>query len=133
MLTFNFVYLVEATKARHSLTCRSKVILFYTYLGLTRDKGYASRENREALKNKGIKDGIMHKAYKNKPLTRWQRLFNKIVSKTRYIIEQCFGTIKRRFKFERASYIGLKKVSGQLTFKAMCYNLLKALNMVKFA
>ncbi len=97
------------------------------------DKGYASHKNREALKNKGIKDGIMHKAYKNRPLTRWQRLFNKLVSKTRYIIEQCFGTLKRRFKFERASYIGLKKVTGQLAFKAMCYNLLKAVNMVKFA
>jgi transposase, IS5 family len=35
------------------------------------DKGYASTSNRRALKERGFKDHIMHKAAKNKPLTAW--------------------------------------------------------------
>ena len=58
------------------------------------DKGYASAENRELLGLSGIKDGIMHKAVKNKPLTKWQKLFNRMISRKRYPIEQAFGTLK---------------------------------------
>lgn len=92
------------------------------------DKGYASRSNREKLKARGIKDGIMHKATKGKELRSSQKLFNKLVSKQRYIVEQAFGTLKRKFRFDRASYFGLRKMQAQLMFKAMCFNLNKALN-----
>ena len=34
------------------------------------DKGYDSRHNREQLKNKGLRDGIMKKSHRNQPLTR---------------------------------------------------------------
>lgn len=95
------------------------------------DKAYASDKNRNFLKEKKIKDGIMLKASKNQKLSRWQRVKNKLISKKRYMVEQCFGTIKRRFNFNRASYIGLEKVEGQLYFKAICYNLLKGIRMVE--
>lgn len=93
------------------------------------DKGSASKDNREILKSLGFKDGIMHKAYKNKPLSYWQKLFNKLISKTRYKVEQCFGTLKRRFKFTRASYKTTKKVHAQMIFKSIAFNLLKAINL----
>jgi IS5 family transposase len=93
------------------------------------DKGYASKNNRETLKARGIKDGLMHKATKGKALRASQKLFNKLISKKRYIVEQAFGTLKRKFRFDRASYFGLRKVEAQLTFKAMCFNLNKALNI----
>jgi transposase, IS5 family len=92
------------------------------------DKGYSSSKNRELLKEKKIKDGIMHKAQKNKELTPRQKLINKLISKQRYIVEQGFGTLKRKFKFERASYMTKRKVQAQFTFKAICSNLLKAVN-----
>jgi len=93
------------------------------------DKGVASAKNREILRKKGIKSGIMHSAYRNKPLGHWQKVFNKIVSKVRYKVEQAFGTMKRRFKFTRASYFGTEKVLGQCILKAIAFNLLKATNM----
>ncbi|WP_236870681.1 transposase, partial [Candidatus Bandiella numerosa] len=42
-----------------------------------------------------IKNGLMEKAKKNKPLTHWQKLFNRLISKSRYKVEQGFGTLKR--------------------------------------
>jgi len=44
-------------------------------------------------------------------------------------VEQAFGTMKRRFKFTRASYFGNEKVLGQCILKAIAFNLLKAINI----
>jgi IS5 family transposase len=49
------------------------------------DKAYASKANRNYLKERGIKDRILYKAARNKPLTKWQKKFNRLASKTRFI------------------------------------------------
>jgi transposase, IS5 family len=90
------------------------------------DKGFASQDNRAHLRSKAIKSAIMHKAQKNKPLSPRQKNANKRISKTRYMVEQCFGTMKRLFGMSRASYLGTTKVNAQFTLKAICFNLLKA-------
>ena len=94
------------------------------------DKGFASQANRSHLRDNQIKSAIMHRAVKNKPLSERQKNANKRISKTRYIVEQCFGTLKRMFKMGRASYMGTMKVNGQMLLKAMCMNLLKAANKI---
>lgn len=95
------------------------------------DKAYDSKGNRELLKKKNIKSGIMFKAKRNQPLTHWQKLFNKLISKKRFRIEQSFGTLKRKFKFRKASYQTTTKVQAQFTMKAICLNLLKAVNKIE--
>lgn len=97
------------------------------------DKAYASRENRAILKQHGLKDGLMEKASRGHPLTFWQKLKNKLISKRRFIVEQAFGTLKRRFCFTRSRYRGQAKVEAELHWKAICFNLLKALNKVQMA
>jgi IS5 family transposase len=94
------------------------------------DKGYSSQNNRRLIQGK-FKDGIMHKAQKNKPLTDRQKLANKLISKKRFIVEQGFGTLKRIFSFTKASYITISKVNAQFRLKAICFNLLKAINKVE--
>src|SRR3954451_21142371 len=91
------------------------------------DKGYASTANRQALKAKGFKDNIMHKAAKNKPLTQWQIRFNQIISKTRYKVERTVGSIKRWFNGATARYVGLAKTHTQHLMEAMAYNLYRSL------
>lgn len=97
------------------------------------DKGFFSQGNKDLLKARGLKNGLMFKAFRNKPLTEKMKKFNKIISKTRYRIEQCFGTIKRRFCYVRASYFGTDKVHTQFLMKALCHNLLKASNKIQIA
>lgn len=94
------------------------------------DKGFASAGNRQVIKTQGIKSGIMHKGQRNKPLTLRQKKANRHMSKTRYIVEQCFGTMKRLFGMARASYMGTVKINAQFMMKAMCLNLLKAANKI---
>jgi len=97
------------------------------------DKGYASRSNRAMLKALHLKDGMMHKAVRGKPLKASQKQFNRILKKTRYVVEQSFGTMKRRFQFRQASYFTQAKVQAQCLLKMLCVNLLKAANKVSLA
>jgi IS5 family transposase len=105
-----------------SMICEDKPRRVYA------DKGYASLENRQLLKGRKIRDGIMEKGVRNKALSYWQRLKNRLISKRRFIVEQSFGTLKRRFNFQRATYIRREKVEAQFILKAICFNLLKAIN-----
>jgi IS5 family transposase len=72
----------------------------------------------------------MYKATKYKPLSNWQKKFNKSISKYRFRVEQSFGTLKRKFNFFRSSYFTTRKTQSQFTLKAICLNLLKAVNKV---
>ena len=92
------------------------------------DKGYDSAENRQHLEEHQLLDGIMRKAHSNRPLTEVQTKRNRYLSKTRYVVEQSFGTLHRKFRYARAAYFGLIKVSAQSHLKVMCLNLLKAAN-----
>ena len=70
----------------------------------------------------------MRKAHRNRPLTENQTKRNRYLSKTRYAVEQSFGTLHRKFRYAQAAYFGLLKVSAQSHLNAMCLNLLKAAN-----
>ena len=68
------------------------------------DKGYTSAKNSELLKQHKFKDGIMNRAYRNKPLTERERKRNKLISKRRYIVERIFGSLKQHYGMVRSSY-----------------------------
>ena len=95
------------------------------------DKAYASKANRDALKGE-YRDGILHKAVRGRPLRRSQKRFNKLISKHRFRIEQCFGTMKRLFGLHRARHFGVAKTHAQMVMAAISQNLLKAANKITF-
>ena len=53
-------------------------------------------------------------------------LFNALVAKVRFKVEQSYGTMKRRFHLSRARYFGRLKVEAQMVWAALGMNLLKA-------
>jgi IS5 family transposase len=94
------------------------------------DKAYASKANRAHLKMNAYRDGILRKAAKNRPLRRSEKRFNKLISKRRFRVEQCFGTMKRLFALDRARYFGRAKTHAQMVMAAISQNLLKAANKI---
>jgi len=91
------------------------------------DKAYKSKENIKALEAMELKSELMHKAYKNKPLTDLEHQANKLISKTRYKVERTFGSIKRWFKTNGlCRYIGLDKTHTQHVMEAIAYNLYRS-------
>ena len=93
------------------------------------DKGYASKANRELLKNNGFADGIMYKAQRNTPLTEDEKQANKKISKKRWLVERCFGSLKTLHGLCRARYLGKKKVELEFYLASLAYNLKKAVNL----
>ena len=91
------------------------------------DKGYTSASNRKLIKQYKCKDGIMNRAYRNKPITERERKRNKLISKRRYIVERVFGTLKQHYDMARASYLGTLKVQGELLLSSLAYNLKRTL------
>lgn len=73
------------------------------------DKAYPSEEHRAFLAEKGIKDGVMHKAARGKPLKNWQVWFNKTVAPIRAGVERIFARMKAGHGFTRARYFGLAR------------------------
>lgn len=90
------------------------------------DKGYQSSKNEELLQGKKIKNRILKKAKKNKPLSETEKKFNKLCGKVRYKVEQTFGSIRRWFNGGVARYKGILKMHSQNLLEAMAYNLYRS-------
>ena len=97
---------------------------------LKADKGYQSKKNEALLKKRGLKNHILKKAKKNKPLTKWEKRFNKLIGKTRFKVERTFGGIKRWFLGGTAKYRGMEKMHAQNLMEALCYNLYRSPGIV---
>ncbi len=94
------------------------------------DKGYCSKSNREYLTGQELKDGIMHKAVRNKKLDRNQIRFNKVVSKIRYRVERTFGGMRRWFCAGTTRYLGKAKAHTQHILEGLAYNLYRSPGIV---
>jgi len=127
----SLILVVQATPANYSDTGELEPVVKASRLPsqsrLYADKGYTSASNSTLLKQHQYKDGIMHRAYRNRPLTEWERQRNKLISKKRYVVERVFGTLKQRYGMARASYLGTAKVQGELLLSSLAYNLKRAL------
>lgn len=97
---------------------------------LKADKGYQSKKNKDLLKSRNLKDHILKKAVKNKPLTYWEKKFNKLIGQTRFKVERTFGGIKLWFKGGIARYRGIGKMHTQNLMEAICYNLYRSPGIV---
>ena len=87
------------------------------------DKAYCSQKHRESLKARGIKNGIQDKAVKNKPLTQRQLQRNRLITKSRYVVERTFGSQARWFGSKVLRYQVLAKAHTWHILQAMAYNL----------
>ncbi len=94
--------------------------------GVLADKGFSSEENRKYLKRKKLVDFVQYRGHYRKPLDMFQTAMNKLIGTVRYKVEQCFGTLKRRFHMGRARYFGRRRVEAQVNWAAIGFNLLKA-------
>ena len=93
-------------------------------------KGYSIQRNRYVLHVRGLSDGIMHKAARNRELTRAERAANRQVSSVCSKVERAFGTLKRGYSFLRARYLGLAKVELEFLLNGVAFNLKKAARRV---
>ncbi len=87
------------------------------------DKAYKSKKNNDILEKKGLKNGIQYKGVRGRKLTEREIQFNKLVSKSRYVVERTFGSQVRWFGAGTARYVGTKRTHGQHVLESIAYNL----------
>jgi IS5 family transposase len=87
------------------------------------DSAYASEKNNQWLAQHNIENGVLDRAYRNKPLTPAQKKRNKNLSPIRSTVERVFGVLKLHYGMAQARYVG--KARNQMRFVLMCvaYNI----------
>jgi len=90
------------------------------------DKGFCSQSNRDELRKRKLKNGIMDKATRGHKLSAWQKQRNRLISAVRGVVERGFGTLKRCYGLHRTRYLGVLKVEAAFLLAALAFNLKKA-------
>jgi IS5 family transposase len=95
------------------------------------DKGYENKKRRRALKDRGIKDRIMHRSHKNQvELPRWQQRRNVLIAPRRAPVERVFGNFKRLYGRARVRYFQFRRNLADLHRLATIYNLRRAASLL---
>lgn len=87
------------------------------------DSAYKSRVHDELLKEKGIRNRVLERAYRNKPLSAEQKRLNRINSSTRSIVERVFGVLKLHYGMAKARYLGIARNKARLGLMCLAYNI----------
>lgn len=93
------------------------------------DSAYASEKTHQWLTERNIENGVLDRAYRNKPLTKVQKQRNKRLSPVRSIVERVFGILKLHYGMGQARYLG--KARNQMRFNLMCvaYNIKRGIRL----
>jgi IS5 family transposase len=87
------------------------------------DKAYTNVARRARLKAMGIRDGIMRKSNRWRPLSRWMVRRNAIIIQRRAPVEPLFALLKNVYGFARARYRGCPRNAVALQLAATAINL----------
>lgn len=91
------------------------------------DSAYASQKTNEFLAEKKIENGVLERAYRNTPLTNEQKKRNKLLSRTRYIVERFFGVTKLHYGMGKARYLGLRRNKMRVLLICLAHNIKRGL------
>jgi len=123
------IHTVDFTTANVHDSTKFDDMLLGTETKVYADKGYANKKRRETLKAHGIIPKIMHKAYRNQPLTKRQREQNKRFARVRSAVERPFAYMKRVLNYTRCRYYDFRRNAFQFTLAAVVYNIRKLLTL----
>lgn len=90
------------------------------------DRAYPLKARRARLKDLGIRDRIMHRADKHRPLGRWRVRWNNLVARRRAPVEAVFSAMKRLYGLARARSPVLRYLAADVFAFATIYNLRRA-------
>ena len=90
------------------------------------DSAYCGKSIADMLEERGIKNKINRRAYRNKPLTETDGEHNRTMSSVRYVVERTFGAFKRHYGAAKTRFLGISKVQNWITVISIAHNLKKA-------
>jgi transposase, IS5 family len=112
---------VEFTKASVHDSSEFDRLIDYSEEAVFADKGYANKTRRKKLEA----NGILSKGYRNKPLSKSDKRFNKLLSTVRNRVERPFAFMKQVLQYDRCSYYDLERNRFEFIMGALVYNIRK--------
>jgi len=91
------------------------------------DRAYDKHERREALQQRGVFAGLMHRSNKYYDLSQSQKALNRMIGPLRAPVERTFGILKMHYRLRRTRYIGLVRTAVQIHLAVMAMNIKRAL------
>ena len=123
--------LLDINKSKDKLKVSGQVYADSAYVPERSDK-YSWGTNKLNDKKLGKQNNkILHRAYRNKPLTQQQKQDNKQRSSIRYVVERTFGLLKLHHGLGKARYLGLQRNKTRAQLIAMSHNLKTGMNIFK--
>ena len=87
------------------------------------DSAYKSEKHDDLLKQRGVKNKILHRRYRNKPLTAAQKKMNRMYSSIRSIVERTIGVLKLHYGLAQARYMGLARNHARFLLCCIGHNI----------
>lgn len=86
------------------------------------DRGYDAAALHDELAARGLEDGIMRRARKNRPLSAAEIARNHKLSLIRRAVEPVFGTLKRSYRFHRMPYFNAARNAVAFGLACLAFN-----------
>lgn len=87
------------------------------------DRGYDAEHLHATLAARGLADGIMRRAHKNRPLSAAATAHNHELSLIRRAVEPVFGTLKRSYRLHRMPYFNMARNTVAFGLACLAFNL----------
>jgi IS5 family transposase len=95
------------------------------------DSAYTGIDQEKIIKKAGMKNRVIEKGYKNKPLTSKQQARNKERSRTRARVEHVYGFIENSMKGSFIKSIGIFRAEAIIGLINLTYNLFRFIQLKK--
>lgn len=85
------------------------------------DSAYQSKAHKKRIKKKGIRNRVLERAYRNKPITEAQKQLNRMNSGVRCTVKCVFGVLKLHDGMAKARYPGLARNRARFGLLCLAY------------
>ena len=96
------------------------------------DAGYVGAAQEALVRKVGAIPVFCEKAYRNTPLTDWQKANNRVKSSVRCRIEHVFGFIENSLHGAFSRYVGQTRTNARHWMLVFCYNVNRLVQLKKF-
>ena len=87
------------------------------------DSAYPSQSHNDWLSEHNIANKLIKRAYRNRPLTKEDKRFNRLHSGVRCTVERVFGVLKQHYAMGKARYLGLARNRTRFELMCIAYNM----------
>lgn len=95
------------------------------------DSAYQSEAHNQWLSERGIDDRLTKRAYRNRPLTKEDKAFNRLHSGVRSVVERVFGVLKQHYGMGKGRYLGLARNRTRFELMCVAHNIKRGLSILQ--